>query len=292
LPVVSRDLKHLIETVGALPKESLDQVMSQMTLVCDEILPVITNLMLSEIGPYLDNLQESLERIGALVSAAETMSGVSAGDALRASVVLLHASVEDFLRTIAASLLPKASETALNEIPLVGLKGRPKNFALGKLVQHRGKTVDDVLRESVSEYLDRSSYNSTQEIASLLQMLGFSIAEHSASFTQLEEMIRRRHQIVHRADRIKPADSDTYVLQTIKSSDVIGWTLMVGTFIGSVLPQLAIKTYSREKLETAARDVVMRMQAAGNTSTAPDKGKIVSATKQLKTAPNSMRTEC
>ena len=82
-------------------------------------------------GPYLDNLQESLERIQNLGIAATTMSNDTSEDALRASVVLLHASLEDFLRTVAAKLLPSASEDVLNEISLVGLKGRPKNFGLG-----------------------------------------------------------------------------------------------------------------------------------------------------------------
>jgi HEPN superfamily RiboL-PSP-like protein len=232
------------------PKEVQDKISSQIR---ELVHPIVVNLFIDEVGPYLDNLQESLERIQKLGLAATTMRSDTSEDALRASVVLLHASLEDFLRTLATELLPTASEDALNEIPLVGVKGRPKNFGLGKLVRHRGKTVDDVLRDSVCEYLERSNYNSTQEIASLLELLGLTAAEQNTFFPLLEQMIKRRHEIVHRADKIKAPGSVTYVLQPIESADVQRWTIAVTSFIVMVLPSLALKMITPEKALDAAK---------------------------------------
>jgi hypothetical protein len=63
---------------------------------------------------------------------------------------------------------------------------------------HRGKSVDEVIHESVSEYLEHSNFNSTTEIASLLETLGLDISGQRDYFPQLDAMIQRRHLIVHR----------------------------------------------------------------------------------------------
>jgi hypothetical protein len=47
-------------------------------------------------------------------------------------------------------------------------------------------------------------------------------------------MIERRHDIVHRADRIKAADSDTYILQPIEASQVEKWMDASTDFMGGL----------------------------------------------------------
>jgi hypothetical protein len=240
-----------------LPKEVQDKISSYFREI---VHPVVMDFVLAEMGPYLDNLQQSLERIQKLGVASTTMSSDVGEDALRASVVLLHASLEDFLRTMAHSLLPQSHEACLNEIPLVGLGARKEKFFLGKLARHRGKLVDDVLKESVAEYLEHSNYNSTQEIATLFETLGFNVAEHASVFPALGQMIDRRHQIVHRADKIKTSGSETYVLQPIQAADVKGWAAAVAVFIVSVLPSLALKVLTPEKAVDLAKAFMLKSQ--------------------------------
>jgi hypothetical protein len=249
-----------------LPKEVQDKISSQFREV---VHPVVMDFVIAEMGPYLDNLQQSLERIQKLVVASTAMSSDVGADALRASVVLLHASLEDFLRTMAQSLLPQSNESCLNEIPLVGLGARKEKFFLGRLARHRGKLVDEVLKESVAEYLEHSNYNSTQEIAILLETLGFNVAEHARVFTVLDQMIVRRHQIVHRADKTKDSGSETYVLQPIQAADVRGWAAAVAVFIVSVLPSLALKVLTPEKAIDVARAFMLKRQA-GEAERTPD----------------------
>ncbi|MCH5378113.1 MAG: hypothetical protein JJ992_29510, partial [Planctomycetes bacterium] len=72
------------------------------------------------------------------------LSGYDASDVLRSAVVLLHATLEDLLRTVASAHLPRADNEFIRKMPLAG-KPRSGKYTIGDLVQHRGKTIDDVL---------------------------------------------------------------------------------------------------------------------------------------------------
>jgi hypothetical protein len=213
------------------------------------------------LAPYLNRLNESFERVTELLSAAEHTSRptfrsvefdrsrqAAADDILRAAVVLTHAYLEDFLRTIASVLLPAANESCLDGIPLAGLTTRTDRFSLGKLVQHKEKTVGQVLHESVSEYLNRSTFCSTDDIAQLLCRLGFSVPDHNHDFPEIQRMIERSHQIVHRADRIKPSDSDTYTLQPIEAYEVLTWLKATNDFMSSLCGPVFLKLNPLQEL--------------------------------------------
>jgi hypothetical protein len=167
-------------------KDKLDsvQIRAYARPYLEKLFATALDLQIESVGPYLDGLEESLLRISDLVKASSGLQGGAGQDVLRAAVVLTHAYLEDFLRTIAATILPTCDEKCLNDIPLAGLSpsGRAEKFFLGKLVRHNGKTVDELLRQSIAEYLDRLSFNSTDDISHLLATLGFGISEHSESF--------------------------------------------------------------------------------------------------------------
>ena len=78
----------------------------------------------------------------------------------------------------------------------------------------------------MSEHLERTNYGNTGEIALLLEKLGFKVSDHNQDFPTIEKMIARRHQIVHRADRIKTPHSESYTLQAphrrLASAEVAG----------------------------------------------------------------------
>jgi len=146
------------------------------------------------------NLADIYER--KLAPAAQGRKPVGSTDILRAAAVMLHATVEEFLRGVLEWRLPAQAEDILNDIPLVGSKyGRAEKFLLGRLAQHRGKTVDLVISESVSASLVRSSYNSVDEIKSAITSVGLDVVPCQPYFGDLGALIQRRHQIVHRADR-------------------------------------------------------------------------------------------
>lgn len=159
--------------------------------------------------PYASRLGRNMARTDQLLNTSRQIRDVNnersvaaADDVLRAVVVFLHATLEDALRSLATLYLPLSGEEQLNAIPLVetGTAGRAEKFFLGKLAAHRGKSVDELIAMSVAAHLARSTYNDTTEIASLLKSLGIDPATASMHFPALDQLIRRRHQIVHRAD--------------------------------------------------------------------------------------------
>lgn len=179
---------------------------------------------------------------------------VASQDILRAAVVLIHAQLEEFLRSIARVLLPEADEACLNEIPLAGIGGRKTTFSLGKLVQHKGKSVGELLGESVSEYLERSSYNNTTDIGNLLKSLGLDVSKLDSYFPAIQQMIERRHQIVHRADRIgDPRQSDA--VRLIEFKEVGGWLRAVQRFTSSLHVALTLELGRLTTTSTAAEPV-------------------------------------
>jgi hypothetical protein len=199
---------------------------------------------------YFENAARVASLIGLYDGLGTGPTKLNKEDILRAAVVFLHASLEDFLRGVALSYLPLASENALNAVPLVGsnASGRTEKFFLGKLAAHRGKTVEEVLMQSVENHLERSNYNSTEEIASLLTSLEYDLDEIRPLFPALDAMMRRRHQIVHRADRERSPDGAlTTVPLTIK--EVTDWSSAASRFVGKVLGQVSLTDIKTGRLK-------------------------------------------
>ncbi|MDT9136239.1 hypothetical protein RSW15_24200, partial [Escherichia coli] len=82
---------------------------------------------------------------------------------LRATTVLTHATLEDYLRNLLQWRLPHQDTDKIENIPLVGTSaiGRPSKFNLGELVAHKNKRIDTVIKESIAEYLGILSFNDT-----------------------------------------------------------------------------------------------------------------------------------
>lgn len=125
-------------------------------------------------------------------------------DILRAAVVLLHASMEDFLRSLLISKIADFDRETLNKFPLPNLGGKaPQKFLLGNLAEHRGKTVDALIVDAVTVHLEQfSSFNSLGDVKKALNQCGIeNKVVEDQGFGVLPDMINRRHNIVHKADR-------------------------------------------------------------------------------------------
>ena len=174
----------------------------------------------------------SNRRVSNLIRLYETTSGrgkrrksVHAADVLRAAMVFAHATLEDFIRSICAYFLPQADGSVLDDIPLVGLTsaGRPEKFLLGRLAAHRGKPVDELIRISVRTYLDRSTFNSTQDIPAAIKRCGLDVWTIEKLFPRLDQLTKRRHQIVHRADKSRKSGAGKQHAESLSPVDVKIW---------------------------------------------------------------------
>jgi hypothetical protein len=207
-------------------------------LIClvdaDEMLARMVKETMDALEPYLRKNIENFYRIGWLVRASHDSQ---CDDILRSAVVFLHATLEDFLRSIAADFLPTASEAVLNQIPLAGSSGnRSDKFALGRLSAYRKLTVGELIKVSVDEHLQRATFNNAEDIIKLLQSLEFEISPIRPLLGSLEGMMMRRHQIVHRGDR----DRANAVVE-IDNLTVMEWATAAVQFVANIGPQVNAK---------------------------------------------------
>jgi hypothetical protein len=170
----------------------------------------LSAIVRQELLQYLELQKEALDRITELLSAAEwirnrgpskVLSGPSLDDQeiLRAAVVLTHAYLEDFVRTIARNLLPHADTKSLDKVPV----------KLGTFVR-LGHDVDKIVSESVSAYLDRKPFSGKEDIKNLFKMVSVKLSPLQETYlNELDEMSQRRHRIVHAGDREVSPGSQT-----------------------------------------------------------------------------------
>lgn len=161
--------------------------------------------MLAEITALMD---ENLERVENLVSLyGEPTPGrrkVKDTDVLRAGLVFLHASMEDYLRSLLGWKIAAFDEETLNKYGFPnGTKRPPTKITLGELSAHRGKSVDALIEEAVKGHLEEfQSFNDLGEVKRALEQCGIDHATVDGhNFGDLPAMISRRHNIVHKADR-------------------------------------------------------------------------------------------
>jgi hypothetical protein len=162
---------------------------------------------------------------------------VNSTDILRAAVVLLHATLEDFLRSLALWKLPLAGEEVLNRIPFPG-EANPKAITLGKLAPHRNRQVQDLIKLSVETYLEHSNYNNTDDIALLLREIQLDRANVRGTYSRIDRMISRRHQIVHRADRNERPGQGQHRACSLGRASVNNWVDAVTEFVTAVLDEI------------------------------------------------------
>jgi RiboL-PSP-HEPN len=195
---------------------------------------------------------ENMDRLNNLIELYEANYGDGSGrrlahksDILRAAVVLLHAALEDYLRSIAKLFYPRGNRDALNSIPLVGINdsNRPEKFSLGALEKFRGQTIDYIIDQSISTFLDKTSFNDSNDITSLLTRIGIDPSSYSKYYPVISEMIVRRHNIVHRADRNNIVGRGQQHFQSLGISPLQKWKDGVEDFIYALT--LELQTHSQ-----------------------------------------------
>lgn len=201
--------------------------------------------MLDEITALLD---ENLERVENLISLYGDPSPgrrkVKDTDVLRAALVLLHASMEDYLRSLLSWKVGTFGEETLNKYGFPnGTKRPPTKITLGELSVHRGKTVNDLIEEAVKGHLEEfQSFNDLGEVKKALEQCG---VDHDTvdtkNFGDLPAMISRRHNIVHKADRNDVAGGQgNHKTKSIGSATVQNYLKSVKHLRNFVLEELGV----------------------------------------------------
>lgn len=185
---------------------------------------------------------QNIARVDALgdlyASLPRALKGRSSGggvDVLRAGVVLLHASLEDFLRQVALSRIPDGAEDAFAKIPLAGCTSGEK-FTLADLTRFRGDTIQEVLTKSVRQhYASKVTFNSVPQIEDVLKRCGLRQDRVKRFYPALGAMMARRHDIVHRADVVDSSHGP----QSLSASKVQSWSSATRRFGHTLLAEMS-----------------------------------------------------
>ncbi len=191
-----------------------------------------------------EQFRANVERVRGLVTLYEgIVSGgpgrkpVPVADLLRAAVVLLHATLEDLLRSLAEWRLPGAPAASLADIWFAGSRKSKEKLDLGDLTDFRGQTIDSVIARSVKAHLERSSYNHPGEIVEILDKIGVSYTIPTPQRNALAALMSRRHQIAHRADRNPLSGAGHQMAVSISASIVNSWISVVEQVGTEILAQ-------------------------------------------------------
>jgi hypothetical protein len=176
----------------------------------------------------------NLDRVRAIVVAyqgrARPGSGqqaVHATDLLRAAVVFLHATMEDVLRSALEWKWPETtSRELLSDVPVLG-HNRDGKIELADLLPHRGTSVNDLIRRSVQTHLERTSFNHVGDVKKAIERMGLDPAVVTPYQGDLASLIARRHNIVHRADRLDGQGSGYHGAASLGQGLVSRWTASV-----------------------------------------------------------------
>lgn len=194
----------------------------------------------------------NLARVQALVSGHRQLArgAFGRGDAirpevrdelLRAAVVLMHAALEDLLRSIESVRLPVARAEDYKHLHLFSPDGDPYKgegrFSLIQLADWRGRSVDEVFAASIEAYLERSNYNNVNDVVGALHRSGLGDAWDAQYGGGLTALMSRRHWIAHRADRNYAGLGHS--ANAIEVATVDSWLKLVQNFGGRVIAALA-----------------------------------------------------
>lgn len=187
----------------------------------------------------------NMARVDTLLQGSTAGFGFTHGvhpELLRAAIVLMHASIEDVLRSLEEARLPSCAPEVFRDFSFVlpsDSRRRPQKITLAELLEYRGQMVDDVLRATIREYLDTANYNNATEVVVTLRRIGIrtDVAEQHAA--TVETLMRRRHWIAHRADQDPNAPAGTFATRAVDPADVHRWRDAVAAVGYDVLGQLA-----------------------------------------------------
>lgn len=195
-------------------------------------------------------VQSLVKTYTSLIKPGQGRSSVEQADVLRAAVILLHAALEEVMRSTEELHLPNAKKEAFKLLKFMPSGGdgndAAEKFSLVDLAGYRNQTVNDIFDQAIAFHLDRSNYNN---IADLIKPLARLNLQHEFLSddkdldakllrSSLEAMMKRRHWIAHRADRNPKSGTGHHAAQSISPKTVNSWIAAVEKFAKLVIVQL------------------------------------------------------
>lgn len=177
---------------------------------------------------YFIAFDTNLKRVDSLIAIYDAISDkntekMRATDVLRAAVVFLHASQEDYYRSVLSDwLIVKAEPKVLKDVALANSPGRAQKITLQDLLPFAEQTVEEVLRESVRQAMSNTSFNRYSEICTWFRAIGVSL-DRFKDQGRIEKLISRRHRIVHEVDLSNRENNGSKKTASLDKRTVLSW---------------------------------------------------------------------
>jgi hypothetical protein len=173
--------------------------------------------------------EDNIKRVDGLITLYDRVKNlpksndILSTDILRAAVVFLHASQEDYIRSLMSEwLISKGGGSNLEHIPLMGSEGRAEKFSLEKLRRFSDWPVKKLLEESVAQAMSKRSFNQYSEITASMKSISISLRSFDQQ-KEINDLIQRRHKIVHEVDQVPQAKSDKQKSKSLQEKTVRLW---------------------------------------------------------------------
>lgn len=167
--------------------------------------------------------------------------GVKETDILRAGVVFLHSTLEEYLRTIILNakkeLLMQNKESFQKVLDNVALPGdnsgksNGKKYALTEFWDQRDKTIMDVISESLNDKVGYLTFNEYSQIVASLKDIGINLGRNYNVDGMIDNYIKRRHKIVHEADKNSTSGRGNFHSTAINTKMLTAWIDAVDTMV-------------------------------------------------------------
>ena len=193
---------------------------------------------------FLDRFDQNVARVDNLCNLFEAVKEskkrptVKEGDILRAAVVFLHSALENYLRSVIAEWLPKKGDKkAIDGISLPTSENRPEKFMLGTLLTFSDRMVSELISDAVQKHMSRVSFNDYTDICSWLDKIQIDLSGFKES-DLVNNMIKRRHKIVHETDANQKNGSGNHYATPINLQTVKAWENATVSLINEIEKQI------------------------------------------------------
>lgn len=169
-------------------------------------------------------------------------------DILRAGVVFLHSTLEDYLRSIILSKKIAMLSTTeadfravLANVNLVGDntgKSSVRKYALGEFWEVKDKSVIMIVEEALRDKVSYMTFNDYSQIVASLSTVGIKLSTNFNPDGIIDNYINRRHKIVHEADNNSVHGPGNYKATSINANTLTAWINAVNVLVDDIEDQL------------------------------------------------------
>jgi hypothetical protein len=183
-------------------------------------------------------------------------------DVARATIVFMHSAFETALRAVVGIKLRNGADIGFLPFP-----GRKEKLTLKELEKYRGSSVAEVLDKSIDAFLSNLSFNNSNDVADILSRLKIPQDKLQRHYPALNQLMERRHKIVHEAD-LKRTQTG-YELEKIDIPNIEVWlnaieqffTPLVEFILEDVYLDKIVKRLNESGYKVSRRDVSLSVRA-------------------------------